>query len=100
MTEKIKLGSFYETKCGLVAEVRTTDHNGVRPVVATVRHPAGSEDPDKKGAFYKNAVKQNRDFDLYGREYVGPDAGDSPYDFVREVGKPADWDEIPNPDVL
>ena len=99
MNEKLNLGAFYQTRCGLIAEVRATDHETTRaanrPVIATILHPAGSEDPGKKHAFYKHAHKENRPLTATGPEYA--DGDESPYDLMHEVEKPADWDELPNP---
>jgi len=100
MNEKVKLDSYYETSCGLVAKVRTTTHEGINPVIATVLHPPHSADPDylpgKKSTYGDKGLKENKPFTIYGKQSA--EDNDLPYDFVREVEKPADWDEIPDPE--
>ena len=101
MNEKVKLGAFYETRCGLIAEVRAIDHETSRianqPVIVTVLHPAGSEDPDPlDGQKYEFDGKENFPVTITGED--NPGGKESPYDLMREVDKPAGWDNIPNPD--
>jgi len=97
MNEPVKLDSYYETRCGLVAKVRAIDTSKKSNVIATVLFPPHSVDPESPGKehSYDKGMKANRTFGLHGE--ATSTGAENPYDFMREVEKPADWDDLPDP---